>query len=106
MDTLTDKEMRREIKRLKERLSGRYDIERALLFGSRARGDNLLDSDVDLLLVSKDFGPNFHERIRDVAREWEHVIPLEPICYTPKELKDMVDRRGIVRQALEEGILV
>jgi hypothetical protein len=98
--------MRREIKRLKERLSGRYDIERALLFGSRARGDNLLDSDVDLLLVSKDFGPNFHERIRDVAREWEHVIPLEPICYTPKELKDMVDRRGIVRQALEEGILV
>ncbi len=106
MDTLTNREAVREIKKLKGRLAPKYKIDTALLFGSRARGDNLLDSDIDLLLVSSDFGPNFPQRIRDVAREWDHVIPLEPICYTPKEFEEMRKRHGIVRQAAEEGLSV
>ena len=106
MDTLPNNEVIKEIEKLKERLGGRYRIEKALLFGSRARGDNLLDSDVDLLLVSKDFGPNFLERIRSVAKEWEPLVPLEPICYTPKEFDKMRKRIGIVQQAAKEGIAV
>ncbi|MBN8902631.1 MAG: hypothetical protein BGO51_03025 [Rhodospirillales bacterium 69-11] len=34
-----------------DRLRDRYDVERAILFGSRARGDHRPDSDVDLAIV-------------------------------------------------------
>jgi predicted nucleotidyltransferase len=106
MDTLTNREAIREIEKLKGRLSDRYKIEKAILFGSRAREDHLLDSDVDLLLVSKDFTPNFHHRIRDVAVEWDHTVPLEPICYTPEEFEIKKKQMGIVRQAVKEGVPV
>jgi predicted nucleotidyltransferase len=33
------------------RLAGSYDVERAFLFGSRARGDHRPDSDLDLAIV-------------------------------------------------------
>jgi predicted nucleotidyltransferase len=33
------------------RLAGSYDVEQAFLFGSRARGDNQPDSDLDLAIV-------------------------------------------------------
>ena len=33
------------------RLEGSYDVERAILFGSRARGDHQPDSDLDLAVV-------------------------------------------------------
>jgi len=106
MDTLTNPEVIKEIEKLKVRVGQKYRIDKALLFGSRARGDHLLDSDVDLLLVSRDFGPNFHTRIREVAREWDSLVPLEPICYTLDEFDELRKRHGIVRQASLEGILV
>jgi predicted nucleotidyltransferase len=104
MDTLTNKEVIAEVRKLKEKLAGRYDIEKAILFGSRARGDYLLDSDVDLLLVSRSFSENFTQRIREVAREWDALVPLEPVCYTPAEFEEMKKRHGIARQAAAEGI--
>lgn len=106
MDKLTNQQAIEEIKKLKKKLSPHYHLDETILFGSRARGDHLLDSDVDLLLVSGDFPKNFHERIRQVALEWESTVPLEPICYTPPEIVELRERKGIVKQALKEGIRI
>ncbi|MCG2735737.1 MAG: nucleotidyltransferase domain-containing protein, partial [Candidatus Methanoperedenaceae archaeon] len=39
-------------------------VEKVIVFGSRARGDYLVDSDVDLIMVSRDFeGVPFYERM-------------------------------------------
>jgi predicted nucleotidyltransferase len=41
------------------RLSGQFDVARAILFGSRARGDHRADSDLDLAVVLKGQRGNF-----------------------------------------------
>lgn len=44
------------------------DPERIIFFGSRARGDNTEESDIDLLVIrSEPFGPG-HKRRQEIAR--------------------------------------
>ena len=83
-------------------------IERAILFGSRARGDNFKNSDYDVIIVSPDFeGVFFTKRISNVYGFWKHYpLEIEPLCYTPKEFKLKIKEHGIVRQAVKEGIEV
>ncbi len=94
-----------ELLRLKERLSREFRIQRMILFGSRARGDHLKTSDIDLIVVSEDFrGMHFLERIRRIARLWDGELPLEVLPYTPEELEKKSKEIGIVAVALREGI--
>ena len=81
--------------------------EEGYLFGSRARGDELLESDVDLLIVS--------DRFRDVKFPWRLVmlqehwhLPhfLEALPYTREELSRLSRSRGVVVEALRRGIRV
>ncbi len=66
------------------------EVEEAYLFGSYARGDWLKWSDIDLIVVSRDFKDmKFTERL-DLVNEiaWKLRIspPLEVIPLTPEEL--------------------
>jgi hypothetical protein len=86
------------------RVDERFPLERAWLFGSRARGDELRESDYDLLLVSAGFaGLGFAERIAEVQALWELPEDLEPLCYTPDELARKQREIGTVAEALREG---
>jgi hypothetical protein len=86
------------------RVNERFPLERALVFGSRARGDELRESDYDLLLVSPGFGDlGFAERIAAVQSLWELPESLEPLCYTPEELTRKRREIGTVSEALREG---
>ena len=55
MAGLTNKEALTNLKKLKRKLNNQFKIQKFMLFGSRARGDWLLNSDVDIILVSNDF---------------------------------------------------
>lgn len=82
-----------------------FKPEKIILFGSRARGDNLKTSDVDLLVVSKKFeGVGWRRRMINVFGGWDKKQMLEPICYTPEEFERKKKQIGIVRQAVKEGI--
>ena len=76
-----------------------------LLFGSFARGDHRKWSDIDILIVSKDF-----KYIRKVKRPvklydyWTYKHPIDFLCYTPEEFKRLSKRVTIVREAIKEGI--
>jgi hypothetical protein len=86
------------------RVDERFALERAVLFGSRARGDELKESDYDLLLVSEGFRAlPFAERIAAVLDLWDLPEGLEPLCYTPEEFERKLGEIGIVAQALREG---
>ncbi len=83
-----------------------YKLEKAILFGSRARGDQFNDSDYDVLLVSDDFkGIFFPQRIARMYDFWAHYpAEIEPLCYTHDEFEQKKKELGIVRQAVAEGI--
>jgi hypothetical protein len=86
------------------RVNERYPLERAVLFGSRARGDELRESDYDMLLVSAAFGGlRFTERIAEMLDLWDLPEGLEPLCYTPEEFERKRSEIGIVAEALREG---
>jgi len=77
----------------------------AILFGSRARGEELLNSDVDLVIISPNFaGRTFPERLRLLQEQWTLPLFLEGLPYTPEEIEELRHSRGIVARALEEGI--
>lgn len=81
-----------------------FDIEKIVLFGSRARGDNFLESDFDFLVVSRDFESlGFMERMSEMLRYWDEKFDLETLCYTKAEF-ERKKISGIVKKAIEEGI--
>jgi hypothetical protein len=100
-----DEEILAKVKRFLEAVRKVYRLERAILFGSRARGDHLKHSDVDLLLVSDDFRDiPFPDRPSRLYRYWEGGLPLEMLCYTISEFEKKRRMIGLVRDAVEEGI--
>lgn len=99
-----DKRIKAFIKKVKKH----YQIEKAILFGSRARGDHLLTSDYDVILVSNDFkGVFFTKRMSAMYKYWNHYpLEIEPLCYTPEEFNIKKKQRGIIQQAVKEGIVI
>lgn len=76
-----------------------------ILFGSRARGEHLKGSDVDLLVVSPDFaGIPFLKRIREIVALWDSDLDLEVLPYTPDEFERKRREIGIVAVAAAEGV--
>lgn len=107
MDRITDKKVNKWIKDYAKILKSKYGAERIILFGSRARKDNLLESDVDLIIISKKFrGVNWVKRVEAAAKAWKGYVDVEPLCYTPEEFKEKAGQIGIVKQAVKEGILL
>ncbi len=86
------------------RVHERFPLRRAVLFGSRSRGDELRESDYDFLLVSEAFaGMPFADRIAEVQALWDLRESLEPLCYAPAEFERKRSEIGIVAEALREG---
>lgn len=81
------------------------EVNRLILFGSRARGDNFVTSDFDFVIVSDDFmGVPFVRRAAPLYDLWDSRRDLEMLCYTISEWRRLRGRRGILLNAQEEGI--
>jgi predicted nucleotidyltransferase len=107
MGRTTTKEVIKELKRLKKLAESKYTLDKMYLFGSRARGEELLSSDADVIVVSKDFKRiPFKKRPDFFLDNWDLPVDLEIIGYTPEELIRKKKEWGIVRQAMKEGVQV
>lgn len=81
------------------------NVDRFILFGSKARGDGDVDSDVDLLIISKDFeGVKFFKRAPMFYLLWNAPYDVDIICLTPNELARKSGEIGVVRQAMSEAV--
>lgn len=86
-------------------LARRYDPERVIVFGSRARGDALEHSDLDVLVVSEAFANvPWLERAPQVVLGCDIRFGIELLCYTPEEFARKREELGIVQTALAEGM--
>lgn len=83
----------------------RFEPMLVLAFGSRARGDHLRGSDLDLVVVSDAFEDvPFPNRASEVMEALGMIEAVDLLCYTPEEFERKRGQIGIVRIADREGI--
>lgn len=92
----------------KSLLSKKVSLHQMILFGSRARGDAHLYSDLDVLIVlDKITDENDMDYVSDCAWEagFEYGIVVVPIVFTKDEWENSPERYSLLAQAVEkEGI--
>lgn len=95
-----------ETKILVERIVSFCKPEKVILFGSLARGQIKKDSDIDLLII-KDSVKKRVFRVKEIfeaLRGLKRDFPLDPIVYTPKELKHRLMLGDyFIKRVLKEG---
>src|SRR5271157_5571425 len=85
----------------------RYGVLRAILFGSRARGEASRHSDADLILV-QNTSKRFLDRYEGLLYELNLALPeiaVETLIYTPEEFEQMRSR-PFLASALREGLVL
>jgi len=94
---------------LKRRLSGAVDLIDFRVFGSRARGDAVEFSDMDVFIEVEVLSKQIKTEIRDIAWEvgMENSLYISPIIFTRSEIEDSPLRSSfIVSNIREEGVTV
>jgi predicted nucleotidyltransferase len=88
---------------------GRFNPHRIVLFGSRARGDNRLDSDLDLMIeMDVEAGIEGRERVRRIHRIFDpYPCAMDIIVYTPEEIAARKSAAAsLVSTILREGTVL
>ena len=81
------------------------EVAEALVFGSHAAGRAGKHSDIDLAVVSPDFGKNRHEELVSLFKLVDvETRELEPVPFSPLELKDRWD--PLATEVRRKGIAV
>jgi len=82
-------------------------VKSIILFGSRARGEHLKNSDIDILVILEKTEQNFLERISTLIKYWNKPCSLEVFPYTINEIINLMNRGSItLYDSLEHGIIV
>ncbi len=93
------------LKEFKRNLSKKININKIILFGSRAYGKPNRWSDFDLMIISKNFRrKKFRYRSLGFYKYWNLDYPVDFICYTPEEFNRLKKQITIVKEAVENGI--
>jgi predicted nucleotidyltransferase len=92
-------------------LSHRYDgpIRAAILFGSKARGDAIPISDVDLMIITADDDWQLHKQLRRIAARisLEYDVLLAPLIMSERDYRELVTQRFTLYQNIEcDGIVL
>ncbi len=98
------KPLRRRILKFIQAANERFTVEKAFLFGSTAKAKRHAESDVDLIIVSKNFnGLTALDRIDKLLELWSCMEELEILAYTPQEF-DLVKNRLLIKEILSYAI--
>ena len=102
--------MTKDIQSIIRKVLAGIELEKVILFGSRARGDFIEESDYDILIIVKD-RLNIKEKIRltkqlrqKFAKEG---IDADIIIKSKDEIEYYRDKIGsVIKSALEEGVAI
>jgi predicted nucleotidyltransferase len=98
----------RVLKEMVDAIVREFDPERVIVFGSRARGEDTPESDVDLLVIeSEPFGAE-RSRWQEVSRLWGLVarfrVPVDVLLYSQDEFEHWRKTRShVIARAVREG---
>lgn len=79
--------------------------EKAILFGSSARGDIDSKSDIDLIIIKKTDKP-FLKRLEEFYAEINPNIAMDILVYTPEEFEDLKTKNPFIFRAISEGKII
>jgi predicted nucleotidyltransferase len=80
---------------------------RVLVFGSRARGDASVDSDVDFLVIEREVEDGLAESARLAQVAGELRVPADVIVVSQKQVEEWGEVKGtMLHDALTEGRVV
>lgn len=86
------------------RIAERFQPDKIILFGSRARGQGGVDSDADLLVVMAVEGSKRKQAVQIDLALGGIPIPIDLIVVTPEEVDKYRDAVGtIIHEAVREG---
>ncbi len=98
---------RRELARFLRRLRDTMNVREVYIFGSRVYGEPLRESDLDIIVVSEEFGGrSFIENMEAVSRPWDGSFTIEVFPYTPEQLKRFMRRKSVVAEAVRKGVRI
>lgn len=83
-----------------------YDAEKAILFGSCARGDADAYSDIDLIVIKRT-DKRFLDRLEEVIKAIDPDFALDVLVYTPEEFERMLaEENPLLTNAVEHGKVI
>ncbi|MGQ9469616.1 MAG: nucleotidyltransferase domain-containing protein [Nitrososphaerales archaeon] len=98
---------RRAIERYVKRALRKLKPSLIILYGSMAKGNYGVGSDIDLLIISDKLPYNFLDRLKLLNEINPTTAPIEALGYTTKEFEGMLKKRHLTAlDALEEGIIL
>lgn len=78
--------------------------EKIILFGSRARVDARLESDIDLLVIAHSTLPRYRRSAPLYGALSDIVVPMDILVYSPEEIQEWSEvRQAFVTTAIREG---
>lgn len=84
-----------------ESISKKYIVQKALLFGSFARGNSSADSDIDIAIVLKNFDDILETQVDLMKFRRDIDVRIEP---HPFKEKDFINENPMVSEILKYGI--
>ncbi|MEM3011672.1 MAG: nucleotidyltransferase domain-containing protein [Candidatus Bathyarchaeia archaeon] len=95
------------LKEYLEVLLGKLKVRFVVLFGSVARGNFGVGSDVDVFIVADGLSANFDERLKMLFSLNPTTAPIEPVAYTPEEFEVLLEKRHAgALYVMDEGIVL
>jgi predicted nucleotidyltransferase len=96
--------LRTELDRLRRKLSTMH-IRKAILFGSLARGNTTIFSDIDLIIV-QETNARFLDRLEPFYAQLDLGTDVDILVYTPDELAGLATWNPLIQEALREGKVI
>ena len=99
----------RALRVLKEELSRRFNIIDLRLFGSKVRGEDTPESDIDVMIELDESNPDIKSKIYDIVFEinLENDTFISTTIFSRKEIEDgPMSESPIYKTILREGVLI
>jgi predicted nucleotidyltransferase len=93
--------LKAELERIQRELI-KLDVEKIILFGSVARDEIGISSDLDLIVIMETEA-DFLTRIKTVYTLIKPIVAVDILIYTPEEIAELKKNSPFVRSALKEG---
>lgn len=93
---------------LKKDISAKYELLDFKVFGSSARDDRRIGSDIDIFVLLPHVERNIEEDLFNIAYDIElkHDCLIDLIVFGKDGLEDVLSKTPLYRQVVEEGIAI